>query len=39
MDHEGKWLGIFHPDRREFAHLEKITKGKAAKKVDLKSGI
>ena len=32
-------LGIFQPDRRESAHLEKMTKDKAAKKMGLKSGI
>ena len=24
--------GTFQPDRKEFSHLEKMTKGKAAKK-------
>ena len=32
MDHEGRWLGIFQLDRKEFAYLEKMTKGKVAKK-------
>ena len=32
MDHERRWLGIFQSNRREFAHLEKMTKGKKAKK-------
>ena len=31
--------GTFKPDSKEFAHLEKMTKGKAAKKVGLKSSI
>ena len=39
MDHEGRWLRIFQPDREEFAHLEKMTKGEIAKKVSLKSSI
>ena len=26
MDHVGRWLEIFQPDRRESAHLEKMTK-------------
>ena len=39
MDYEGRWLGIFQPDRRESAHLEKMTKDKAAKKMGLNSGI
>ena len=39
MDREGRWLGIFQPDRRESAHLEKMTKDKAAKKMGLNSGI
>ena len=32
MDHEGRWLGIFQFDREKSAHLEKMTKSKAAKK-------
>ena len=32
MDHEGRWLGIFQPGRKESANLEKMTKGKADKK-------
>ena len=32
MNHEGRWLGIFQPDRKESTHLEKMTKGKEAKK-------
>ena len=39
VDHEGGWLGIFQPDREESAHLEKMTKGEAAKKVGLKRRI
>ena len=39
MDHEGRWLGIFQLDRRESAHLEKMTKDKVAKKMGLNSGI
>ena len=39
MDHEGRWLRIFQPDRKKSAYLEKMTKGKAAKKVGLKSSI
>ena len=31
MDHEGRWLGTFQPNREESAHLEKMTKGKAKK--------
>ena len=39
VDHEGRWLGIFQPDREESAHLEKMTKSEAAKKVGLKRSI
>ena len=39
VDHEGRWLGIFQPDKEESAHLEKMTNGEAAKKVGLKNGI
>ena len=31
MNYEGRWLGIFQPDRREFAILGKMTKGKLPK--------
>ena len=34
-----KRLGIFQPDREESAHLEKMTKDEAAKKVGMKSSI
>ena len=36
MDYKGRWLGIFQPNRKESAHLGKMTKRKVAKKVDLK---
>ena len=39
VDHEGRWLGIFQSDREESAHLEKMTKGEAVKKVGLKRSI
>ena len=39
VDHEGRWLGIFQYDRKEFDHLEKMTKGEAAKKVGRKISI
>ena len=34
-----KGFGIFQSNRRKSAHLEKMTKGKKAKKVGLKSGV
>ena len=34
-NHQGRWLGIFQPDRKESAHLGKMTKGKAAKRWNL----
>ena len=39
VDHEGRWLGIFQPDKEESAHLEKMTKSEVAKKVGLISSI
>ena len=27
-NHEGKWMGIFQPSRKELAHLRKMIKGK-----------
>ena len=36
MDHEGRRLRIFQPDRKESAHLGKMTKGRTNQKVDLK---
>ena len=39
MNHEGRWLGIFQPDKEESAHLEKMTKSEVAKKVGLISSI
>ena len=39
VDHEGRWLGVFQLDKEESTHLEKMTKGEAAKKVGLKSNI
>ena len=35
---EGGW-GTFQPNRKESAHLKKITKGKVAKKMGLNSNI
>ena len=32
MNHEGRWLGIFQPDKEESAYLKKKTKDKAAKR-------
>ena len=39
VDHEGRWLGIFQPNREESAYLEKMTKGEATKNVGLKMSI
>ena len=39
VNHEGRWLEIFQPDREESTHLEKMKKGEAAKKVGLKRSI
>ena len=35
VNHEGRWLGIFQPDRKESAHWGKMTKRKAAKRWNL----
>jgi len=39
VDHEGRWLGIFQPDREESTYLEKMTKGETAKNVGLRRSI
>ena len=31
-NHQGRWMGIFQPSRKELTHLRKMTKGKAAKR-------
>ena len=31
MDYEGRWLGIFQPNKEESGHLEEMTKSKVAK--------
>ena len=31
-NHEGRWLRIFQPGKKEAAHLEKMTKGKSNQK-------
>ena len=39
MDREGRRLRIFQPDRKELAHLEKMTKRKATKRWIWKGGV
>jgi len=39
VNHEGRWMRIFQLDREESTHLEKMTKGEAAKRVGLKRSI
>jgi len=39
VNHEGRWLGIFQLDKEEYTHLEKMTKGEAAKRVGMKMSI